>query len=1045
MAANTEIWIQKTLQGKVSKIALDPVNNVLSMEAGAHYELLVTTNGQEHFLQNLVAMKEANDLTIYHQHGNPIVLENYFVACSSGECNITLASDSGAGHQLDAAQASVNASADIGIVYTQGSQSALTQIMQANGALDESLLDHWQDSVQTYGRSSIAEVEPAAGGIGFLPGILGAVGVASISTSKAAPLATPNAYLTTDSSNGKSAFDSDQITNNGAISAPTNIATEAKLEYRVKYLAGSFSDWSETYMPPATDGSVDGAYDVEVRQTDKAGNIGNSQSIQFTLDTIKPAIPDASLTTDSSNGGAGFDSDALTNTGAITGPTNTEPGAKVEYRVKYLTGSFSDWSETYTPPATDGRMDGAYDVEVRQTDKAGNIGDTQSIQFTLDTIKPAIPDVNLTTDSGNGGTGYDSDTLTNSSALISPTNTQTGAKLEYRLKYQDGSFSNWSETYTPPSTDGSVDGTYTVETRQTDKADNVSDTQTIQYTLDTTQPVVPNTMLVTDSGVVGDSITNDASLSTPANAEANALIEYRVKLNNGAFSTWSSAYTPPQVDGAYLVEVKQTDIAGNTGAIQGLNFELDTTGPSLVIRGNGAENDSGQRLISFEFSEAVTGFEESDINIANGEIVAGSLSGSGANYTLLVTPDLAEGHSNVAIDVATAAAFDASNNGNGSAANTTTLDMLANVSGFPSADITNWDTAHATSAELTFDSLSSFNQDIGNWNTAQITNMSWMFKNALAFNQNINQWDVSSVANMKGTFAAATAFNQTLTTWDTQAATSMAIMFYGATTFNQDISTWDTSKVTSMNGMFSSAANFNQDISAWDISSLENAADILSNSGMSMANVDLLLSGWAKLDKSTGETAINTNLVFGFDELAYSNATALQYLTDQYNWTFTGGSLQSSAEVGSNEANTIDQSATTIAQVIHGLGGDDVLSGGSANDLLVGGAGNDTLTGGAGSDTFDYGFSNAGNDVITDFTIGAGGDVLDLKDLLEGYNTSELEHYLSLEASSGNTLISVDADGVNTSTTLVTITLQGVTYNSDLLDDLVNDGNILLV
>ena len=36
---------------------------------------------------------------------------------------------------------------------------------------------------------------------------------------------------------------------------------------------------------------------------------------------------------------------------------------------------------------------------------------------------------------------------------------------------------------------------------------------------------------------------------------------------------------------------------------------------------------------------------------------------------------------------------------------------------------------------------------------------------------------------------------------------------------------------------------------------------------------------------------------------------------------------------------------------------------------MIGGAGNDTLTGAGGRDIFDYGFKNAGNDTITDFTL----------------------------------------------------------------------------
>jgi Ca2+-binding RTX toxin-like protein len=35
---------------------------------------------------------------------------------------------------------------------------------------------------------------------------------------------------------------------------------------------------------------------------------------------------------------------------------------------------------------------------------------------------------------------------------------------------------------------------------------------------------------------------------------------------------------------------------------------------------------------------------------------------------------------------------------------------------------------------------------------------------------------------------------------------------------------------------------------------------------------------------------------------------------------------------------------------------------------LIGGEGDDTLTGAGGRDIFDYGFKNAGNDIINDFT-----------------------------------------------------------------------------
>lgn len=65
--------------------------------------------------------------------------------------------------------------------------------------------------------------------------------------------------------------------------------------------------------------------------------------------------------------------------------------------------------------------------------------------------------------------------------------------------------------------------------------------------------------------------------------------------------------------------------------------------------------------VSATFNEAVTGFEEADVTVTNGVVVAGSLSGSGAAYTFLVEPT---GNGDVTIVVPENAAQDGASNGN---------------------------------------------------------------------------------------------------------------------------------------------------------------------------------------------------------------------------------------------------------------------------------------------------------------------------------------------------------------------------------------------
>jgi Ca2+-binding RTX toxin-like protein len=119
-----------------------------------------------------------------------------------------------------------------------------------------------------------------------------------------------------------------------------------------------------------------------------------------------------------------------------------------------------------------------------------------------------------------------------------------------------------------------------------------------------------------------------------------------------------------------------------------------------------------------------------------------------------------------------------------------------------------------------------------------------------------------------------------------------------------------------------------------------------------------------------------------------------------------------------------------------------VLNGGAGNDLLRGGDGNDTLTGGTGRDTFDFDLAiHLGDaDSIADFTKGAGGDFLDIEDLLNeaSYAGSDVfgDGYLSFTYNGATTNVMFDANGGADSTQLL-VSLTNVTLTASNLENFV--------
>ncbi|WP_255312070.1 VCBS domain-containing protein [Aliivibrio sp. 1S175] len=166
-------------------------------------------------------------------------------------------------------------------------------------------------------------------------------------------VAPPVISLTHDTGNAQ-----DHISSDGALTIQ-NQEVGAIIEYSVD----GGNTWSHQFSP------ISGSNTVLARQTDTAGNISGNSSLTFTLDNSVNA-PQVSLKTDSGDSAT----DQLSNHGELS-VTGLEKGAMVEYS----TDNGGHWQQSFTP------VEGLNNVQVRQTDVAGNVSAATTVSYTLDT------------------------------------------------------------------------------------------------------------------------------------------------------------------------------------------------------------------------------------------------------------------------------------------------------------------------------------------------------------------------------------------------------------------------------------------------------------------------------------------------------------------------------------------------------------------------------------------------------------------------------------------------------------------------------------
>jgi hypothetical protein len=342
--------------------------------------------------------------------------------------------------------------------------------------------------------------------------------------------------------------------------------------------------WS--YTPPHLG---DGTYTAQATQRDAAGNVGQSTTRTFTVDTTPPAVtldPVSSPTSDPTPllQGSGGEADGPVSATIHEGTTTA--GDIVASGSAEVNGG--SWS--YSSPAL---PDGTYTAQATQRDAAGNRGESDAATFTVDTRRPALtlapvespsnsPTPNL---SGAAGTETGDDETV--SVSIWEGTSASGEPLVRGSSTVNGG--SWS--YVSPQLG---DGTYTAQATQGDAAGNTAHSATQTFEIDTTAPAVALSSPANGAFLATSKPTFSGAAGSKGGDAGEVTLEiytgesvggtpqtFQITRSGGAWTTGSGG--PELPDGTYTARVTQVDVAGNVGVSAAHTFTLRTAAPVVTL------------------------------------------------------------------------------------------------------------------------------------------------------------------------------------------------------------------------------------------------------------------------------------------------------------------------------------------------------------------------------------------------------------------------------------------------------------------------------
>ncbi|MCW5223621.1 Ig-like domain-containing protein [Verminephrobacter aporrectodeae] len=457
--------------------------------------------------------------------------------------------------------------------------------------------------------------------------------------------------------------------------------------------------WTATFTPTANVNDTTNTISVNLRGvSDLAGNAGarTTTSANYTVDTRNTTGPTATITLADSTLTVGEASTTVTF--RFSKPVNGFDTSDIVYTSGTLTTPTANaertvWTATFTPLADITVLTNTIHVNLAGvTDDAGNAGTGRatSANYSVDKIRPTATSVTLADrvlTAGESTTvtfsfsepvnGFDArDIVCSNGTLSTPT---PMAHTERTV---------WTATFTPTANVNAGANTIRVNaTGLTDDAGNAGtgSVTSANYTVDTRDTTGPTvTITLADSALTAGETT---TITFRFNEPVNDFYASDVAYTNGMLTTprantertvWTSTFTPRANANAPINTIRVLltgviDDAGNagTGIASSANYSVNTIGPTAAITLADSAFTAGETTtVTFRFSEPVSGFDASDINLSNANGSLGPLTPNANRmiWTATYTPtaNVSAGANTIRVNLA-GVRDDAGNAGTGNA------------------------------------------------------------------------------------------------------------------------------------------------------------------------------------------------------------------------------------------------------------------------------------------------------------------------------------------------------------------------------------------